>query len=75
VTERSRSPAPTPEATVPEAAQQAAVADEPRAITEERRLEPSSTARFVEPRGPVSRKKHPQRLELLILPTYLALRP
>jgi hypothetical protein len=32
-TERSRSPGPTTEATVPEAVQQAAVADEPRAST------------------------------------------
>jgi hypothetical protein len=72
--EKSRSPAPTTEATVPEAAQQAAVVDEPRASTEERRPESSSTARAVEPGEPTSRKKHPLRLELLILPTYLALR-
>jgi hypothetical protein len=48
-TERSRSPAPTTEATVPEAAQQAAVADEPRASTEERNPKPSSSVRAVEP--------------------------
>jgi hypothetical protein len=34
---------------MPEAAQQAAVADEPRASTKERRQEPSSTAGAVEP--------------------------
>jgi hypothetical protein len=34
---------------VPEAAQQAAVADEPRVSTEERRIEPSTTTGVVEP--------------------------
>jgi hypothetical protein len=48
--ERRRSPAPTTEATVPEAAQQAAIADEPWALTKERRPKPSSTAGAVEPR-------------------------
>jgi hypothetical protein len=47
-TERSRSLAPTTEATVPEVAQQAAVADEPRASTEGRRPEPSSTTEAME---------------------------
>jgi hypothetical protein len=49
--EKSRIPAPTTKATVSEAAQQVAVADEPRASTEERRSESSSTAGAVEPRG------------------------
>jgi hypothetical protein len=48
-TERSHSPVPTTKATVPEATQQAAVANELRASTEERRSEPSSTAGVVEP--------------------------
>jgi hypothetical protein len=49
VTERSHSPAPATEATVLEAAQQAAVADEPRALTDERRPKPSATTSAVEP--------------------------
>jgi hypothetical protein len=49
--EKSRSPAATTEATVPEMAQQAAVVDESRASTEESRPESSSTARAVEPGG------------------------
>jgi hypothetical protein len=44
VTERSRNLAPTTEVTVPEATQQAAVADESRASAEGRRPEPSSTS-------------------------------
>jgi hypothetical protein len=47
-TERSRSPAPTTLAIVPEAAQQATVGDEPRASTEGRRPELSSTTGAVE---------------------------
>jgi hypothetical protein len=49
VTERSRSPASTAEATVPEAAQQATVADEPQLLTEERRPEPSAATGAEEP--------------------------
>jgi hypothetical protein len=49
VTERSQSPAPTTEASVPEVPQQAAIADEPRVSTEERRPEPSATTGAVEP--------------------------
>jgi hypothetical protein len=60
---------------VSEAAQQAAVVDEPRKSSEERRLEPSSTMELWSQGKPLSRKKHPQRLGSLILPTYLALRP
>jgi hypothetical protein len=48
-TEKSYSTAPTTEVTVPEAAQQAAVANELQASTEERRSEPSSTAGAVGP--------------------------
>jgi hypothetical protein len=48
-TERSLSLAPTIEETVPESAQQATVAGEPRASTEERRPEPSATTGVVEP--------------------------
>jgi hypothetical protein len=48
-TERSHSLAPTTEATVPQAAQQVAVADEPRVSTEERRPETSATTGAVEP--------------------------
>jgi hypothetical protein len=43
-TERSCSPAPTTEVTVPEAAQQATGANDSQASVEERRPEPSSTA-------------------------------
>jgi hypothetical protein len=49
VTERSQSPTPTTEASVPEVAQQAAVVDELRMSTEERRPEPSMTTGAVEP--------------------------
>jgi hypothetical protein len=48
-TERSLSPAPTIEETVPEVAQQTTGAGEPRASTEERRPEPSATTGVVEP--------------------------
>jgi hypothetical protein len=47
--ERGRSPAPTAEATVPEVTQQATVAGELRASTEERRLEPFATTGALEP--------------------------
>jgi hypothetical protein len=50
-TERSRSPASTTEATVPEAAQQAAITNESRASVEGRRPEPFSTTGDVEPGG------------------------
>jgi hypothetical protein len=43
VTERSLSPAPTVEETVPEMAQQTSVTAEPRASAEEKRPEPSAT--------------------------------
>jgi hypothetical protein len=58
-TARSHGPAPTTEATVPEAAQQADAVDEPRASIEERRLEPSSTAGAVEPGGARVEEKAP----------------
>jgi hypothetical protein len=48
-TERILSPTPAVEETVPEAAQQAAVAGETRASSEERRPEPSVTTGAVEP--------------------------
>jgi hypothetical protein len=48
-TERNLSPAPTIKEAVPESAQQATVAGEPRASTEERRPEPSATTGAVEP--------------------------
>jgi hypothetical protein len=48
-TERSLSPTPTIEETMLEAAQQATVAGEPRAASEERRPEPSATTTAVEP--------------------------
>jgi hypothetical protein len=48
-TERSLSPAPTVEEIVSELAQQATGAGEPRASTEERRPEPSTTTGTVEP--------------------------
>jgi hypothetical protein len=48
-TERSLSPAPTVEEVVPEPAEQATGAVEPRALTEERRPEPSATIGVVEP--------------------------
>jgi hypothetical protein len=48
-TERRLSPAPTIEEVVPELAQQATGANEPRASTEERRPEPSATTGAVEP--------------------------
>jgi hypothetical protein len=48
-TERSLSPDPTVEEVVPESAQQASSAGEPRASTEERRPEPSATTGAVEP--------------------------
>jgi hypothetical protein len=48
-TERSLSPAPTIEEVVPEPAQQATGASEPRASSEERRPEPSATTGVVEP--------------------------
>jgi hypothetical protein len=48
-TERSLSPAPTIEATVPETAQQAAVTGEPRVPTEEKRPEPSATTGAEDP--------------------------
>jgi hypothetical protein len=47
--ERSRSLAPTTEATVPEAAHQATVTDKPQLSTEERRPEPSATTGAEEP--------------------------
>jgi hypothetical protein len=49
-TKRSRSPVPTTEAAVPEAARQAAVVDELRAVTKEKRPESSSTTGAVEPK-------------------------
>jgi hypothetical protein len=49
VTERSLSPAPTVEETMPEMAQQVTVTAEPRVPTEERRPEPSATTGTVEP--------------------------
>jgi hypothetical protein len=73
-TEKSHSPAPTTEATVPEAAQQAAIANELRASTEERRSEPSSTG-SVEPEVAHVEEEAPAEVELLMLPAYLALRP
>jgi uncharacterized protein (DUF2342 family) len=48
-TERSLSPAPTTEATVPKATQQVVVVDELWAATEERRPESSSIAGAMEP--------------------------
>jgi hypothetical protein len=48
-TERSLNPAPTVEEVMPESAQQADGAGEPRASTEERRPEPSMTTGVVEP--------------------------
>jgi hypothetical protein len=48
-TERSLSPAPTVEGTMPETARQATVTCEPRASTEERSPEPSATTGAVEP--------------------------
>jgi hypothetical protein len=48
-TERSLSPAPTVEEVVPELAQQADGAGDPRVSTEERRPEPSVTTEAVEP--------------------------
>jgi hypothetical protein len=48
-TERSLSPAPTVEETVPEVAQQMTGAGELRASTKERRPEPSTTTGAVEP--------------------------
>jgi hypothetical protein len=48
-TERSLSPAPTVEETVPEMARHATVTVEPRAPAEERRKEPSVATRTVEP--------------------------
>jgi hypothetical protein len=48
-TERSLSPAPTVEEIVPESAQQADGAGEPRVSTGERRPEPSTTIGAVEP--------------------------
>jgi hypothetical protein len=48
-TEKIQSPAPTTDATVPEAAQQAAIANELRASTVEKRSKPSSTAGAVGP--------------------------
>jgi hypothetical protein len=48
-TERSLSPAPTIEETVPEMARRATITVEPRAPAEERRLEPSETTGTMEP--------------------------
>jgi hypothetical protein len=48
-TERSLSAAPTVEEVMPESAQQPSSAGEPLASTEERRPEPSTTIRAVEP--------------------------
>jgi hypothetical protein len=48
-TEKSLSSAPTVEEVVPESAQQETGAGEPLTSTEERRLEPSTTTRVVEP--------------------------
>jgi hypothetical protein len=48
-TERSLSPAPTVEETVPEMVRQVTVTAEPRAPVEERRPEPSATTGTVEP--------------------------
>jgi hypothetical protein len=48
-TDRSLSPAPTVEETVPETAQQATVTTEPRTPAEERRPEPFATTGTVEP--------------------------
>jgi hypothetical protein len=48
-TERSLSPAPTIEETVPETAHQATVTAKLRTLVEERRPEPSATTRTVEP--------------------------
>jgi hypothetical protein len=72
-TERSRNLAPTTEVTMPEAAQQAVVANESWASAKGRRPEPSSTSEAEELGEPMLRKRRPQRLELLILPAYLAL--
>jgi hypothetical protein len=73
--ERSRSPAPTVDTTLLETTQQATVAGEPRVSTEERRPEPSATTRAVEPVVAHVEEETPVELGLLILPTYLALRP
>jgi hypothetical protein len=64
-TERSRNPAPTTGATVPEVAPQAAITDELRASTEERRPDPSSTARDVEPGGALVEEETPTEAGLI----------
>jgi hypothetical protein len=74
-TERSLSPAPTVEETVPEMAQQATVTTEPQAPAEERRPEPFATTRTVEPIVAHTEDEAPAKPRLLILLVYLALRP
>jgi hypothetical protein len=56
---------------VPEAAQQAAVADEPQASTEERRPEPSSTAGAVELGGARVKEETPAEAGMVDLANIL----
>jgi hypothetical protein len=72
-TERSLSPAPTTEAIVPEAAQQAAVVDKLQATIEERRPESSLTAGDVDPGEALVEEEAPAEAGLVDIANILAL--
>jgi hypothetical protein len=70
-TERSLSPASTIEEAVPETAQQATIAGEPRALTEERMPEPSATTGTMEPVVTHTEEEAPAEAGLVVIASIL----